>query len=600
MYVPVCSLPTSSQMVLRFALATALLASTAQTDAFSISSPPARVQLVLGSTSASVPSEIATDGNADTKLSRSGHDTEAWKKGYTSCTAETPPTLLDIADLPDDFPLGTYYRNGHACFESPDGIKARHMFDGDGMIIGVTFNPETKQVLFRNRFVRTDGYVADQEKGIMSRPGIFGTKVSGGFFKNLFRIDFKNVANTHCLYRNDKLYALWEGGWPYVVDPLSLENDVVKEPRGHNLDGLLSKGQAFAAHYRYDSFSGNVVNFGNQLDPASGATTVDLWELDETMKPIRSDNVSFKFSGAGVIHDFCITENWNVFVMPPATVDLSKALLGLVGQGAFSDVIGVDREATESTVYLIPRSKHLKAGTASGMIAGEDDRVKVIKVPYHFNFHFANAFENEDGNVVIDSVLTDTVDLGTGLDPSVPVWEAVDLYDFSPGRYDRLTVDPNGIQAPTMETICRREPEFPVIPRELSGRRHRYVYTVGAHKYEPLPNGKGKGANGSILKIDTEDPTKTEAYTFLPHEFVGEQVFCPKVGADITKPGNEDKGYLVTFVEDRRNLTTDMVVLDVEGKGVLEKGPVARIRMPVWIPPGLHGTFVEGLSFDAQ
>mmetsp|Transcript_7435 Transcript_7435/g.20661 ORF Transcript_7435/g.20661 Transcript_7435/m.20661 type:complete len:117 (+) Transcript_7435:198-548(+) len=86
---------------------------------------PSPVQ--LGSTSATAPSETSTTTDADTKLSRSGHDHEAWKAGYTSCTVEMPPTLLDIADLPDDFPSGTYYRNGHACFESPDGIRASEL-----------------------------------------------------------------------------------------------------------------------------------------------------------------------------------------------------------------------------------------------------------------------------------------------------------------------------------------------------------------------------------------------------------------------------------------------------------------------------------------
>ena len=488
-----------------------------------------------------------------------------------------------------------------ACFESPDGIKCRHMFDADGMVIAATFDPEEKRILFRNRFVRTDGYVEDKEKGIMSRPGVFGTKVSGGFLKNLFRLDFKNVANTHVLYRDDKLYALWEAGWPYILDPLTLENDVRGEPRGHDLNGLLAKDQNFAAHYRYDAGNGNVVNFGVQLDPGSGNCRVDLWEFDERMRPIRDDKVSFVFKGAGVIHDFVVTENWHVFVMPPAEVDQKKALLGLLGRAPFAEVIGFDREATESTVYLIPRSKYLERGSAEEMVAGEDDRVKAIKVPYHFNFHFANAYEDEDGNVVIDSVLTDSVDLGLEMDDSVPVWEAADLDEFSPGRYDRLTVDPTGKAAPRMETKSRREPEFPTIPRELSSRRHRYAYTVGAHKdYETFSNGKGKGANGSILKIDTEDPTRSEAFAFLPHEFVGEQVFCPKVGVDVTKPEHEDRGYLVTYVENRRDLTTDMVIFDVEGEKALERGPVARLEMPTWLPPGLHGTFVDGLTFDFE
>lgn len=283
--------------------------------------------------------------------------------------------------------------------------------------------------------------------------------------------------------------------------------------------------------------------------------------------------------------------------MPPAEVDNQKALIAILGQGAFANVIGFDREATESTVYLIPRQKDLEFGKSSEMRVGEDDRVKAIKVPYHFNFHFANAFEDEDGNVIIDSVLSDTVELGTELDPTKPVWETVDLNQLSPGRYDRLTVDLTGATMPKMETKSHREPEFPSIPQELSGLRHRYAYTVGAHRdFKPI-NGKGKGTSGSILKIDTEDPSKSEAFAFLPHEFVGEQVFVPKVGSDVTQRNNEDKGYLVTFVENRRDLTTDLVVFDVEGKGTLEKGPVTRVPMPTWLPPGLHGTFVEGLSF---
>ena len=118
-------------MILRFALlATSLLAATTYVGAFFshsrlvlVPSSAAPSSAQRGSTSATAPSETSTASDADTKLSRSGHDHEAWKAGYTSCTEEMPPTLLDIADLPDDFPSGTYYRNGHAGFESPDGVR---------------------------------------------------------------------------------------------------------------------------------------------------------------------------------------------------------------------------------------------------------------------------------------------------------------------------------------------------------------------------------------------------------------------------------------------------------------------------------------------
>jgi len=42
-------------------------------------------------------------------LSKSGHDNEAWKAGFTSCTEELPPTVLEFPGLPSDFPVGTYF-----------------------------------------------------------------------------------------------------------------------------------------------------------------------------------------------------------------------------------------------------------------------------------------------------------------------------------------------------------------------------------------------------------------------------------------------------------------------------------------------------------
>jgi all-trans-8'-apo-beta-carotenal 15,15'-oxygenase len=151
------------------------------------------------------------------RLSNSGHDHEAWKNGYTTCSEEIGPVWIDCPDLPSDFPEGTYYRNGHGRFESDDGVRVFHMFDGDGMVCAATFENEGQcpRILFRNRFVRTAGYRKDKQEGIMSKPGTFGTKASGGLLKNLFRTDFKNVANTHVFYGrgNHKLYALWEGGY---------------------------------------------------------------------------------------------------------------------------------------------------------------------------------------------------------------------------------------------------------------------------------------------------------------------------------------------------------------------------------------------------
>lgn len=534
-------------------------------------------------------------------LSRTGHDNEAWKASYTSCPEEIEPTVLDFPNLPSDFPVGTYYRNGHGRFESDDGIRCQHMFDGDGLISAVTFDPDNKRVLFRNRFVRTKGYVEDKATGKMSQPGVFGTKVSGGWTKNLFRTDFKNVANTHVLYTEGNLYALWEAGWPFKLDPLTLENDVVAEPEGTNLNGLLKKEDPFAAHYRYDPRTGNYVSFGAKLNPADGTTKILLYEVDSSMNTVRPDEVSMVFQGTGLTHDFALTENWHVFSLPPASIDNKAALKALFGLGSFAGVIDFDNDADEALLVLIPRSKHLESGSAAGMSVSDDSRIKTIKVPYHFGFHCANAYEDETGNVVVDIVCVDEAVLGSDFPPDQPVWESVDWdKDVGPTQYTRFTVNPESeSMVGSPKVISTRAAEFPSIPLELSSRKHRYAYTVAAHKeFERDPVTKrGSGAAGAIMKVDTE-LEKTEAYAFLPHEFVGEASFVPKVGADVTKEGEEDKGYLVLYVINGIDLTSDLVIFDAEGSGNLEAGPVARLPLPAFIPSALHGTFVEGLTFE--
>ncbi len=50
----------------------------------------------------------------------------------------------------------------------------------------------------------------------------------------------------------------------------------------------------------------------------------------------------------------------------------------------------------------------------------------------------------------------------------------------------------------------------------------------------------------------------------------------------------EDEGWLVGFVIDTADGTTDFVVLDARS---FEAAPVATVRLPHRIPPGFHGNW---------
>jgi carotenoid cleavage dioxygenase-like enzyme len=156
------------------------------------------------------------------------------------------------------------------------------------------------------------------------------------------------------------------------------------------------------------------------------------------------------------------------------------------------------------------------------------------------------------------------------------------------------------IQSP--QTIVQyRNTEFPSIPSVLSTKPFRYAYTIGSHA-EVIPShitGTGAGPGGSILKIDTIQPNQTEIYTFLPYEFVSEPMFVAKVGdIDISNPLYEDYGYVVTYVNNGKDMTTELVIFDVQGYGTMSNGPIARLSLPTFIPFGLHGIFVPDLTFD--
>jgi hypothetical protein len=66
-----------------------------------------------------------TASSTSSNLTPTGADLKAWARGFQTCPNELPSTILDC-DLPADFPVGTYYRNGHARFEADDGTPVLH------------------------------------------------------------------------------------------------------------------------------------------------------------------------------------------------------------------------------------------------------------------------------------------------------------------------------------------------------------------------------------------------------------------------------------------------------------------------------------------
>ena len=116
-------------------------------------------------------------------------DQKSWIKGYITCPNEVCEELIS-SSIPLDIE-GTYFRNGGAKYEVGKEL-VMHPFDADGMISAVTF--KDGRAMFRNRFVQTKEFKAEQKfKRVLYR-GAFGT-MKKGFLANFLDLNVKNTVH---------------------------------------------------------------------------------------------------------------------------------------------------------------------------------------------------------------------------------------------------------------------------------------------------------------------------------------------------------------------------------------------------------------------
>lgn len=124
--------------------------------------------------------------------------------------------------------------------------------------------------------------------------------------------------------------------------------------------------------------------------------------------------------------------------------------------------------------------------------------------------------------------------------------------------------------------LSRRPREFPRIDERLTGRPHRYIYGAGIQT-----------DRGSALCFDTLTGVEL-AHDFGPGRFGSECVFVPKSDC-----AGEGEGWVMTYVLNVPNNTTDLVIIDATR---FDGPPQAVIRLPVRVPFGFHGSWIPDES----
>ena len=328
-------------------------------------------------------------------------------------------------------------------------------------------------------------------------------------------------------------WALVEGGTP----PVELSYELNSLGR-NDFFGTLPHG--FTAHPKRDVESGELHGLCY-----SWAQLTDHIEyvVVGTDGRVRS-TLDIPLPGRSMIHDMSLTENYVVIYDLPVTVDLDVAR-----SGAFTFPFRWNDDYG-ARVGLLPRG-----GTANDIVWCE--------VGDCYVFHPLNAYEDGDGRVVIDLCRYERIFDRDVLGPAG---------DSLP-TLDRWTINPR-TRVVNEERIDERFHEFPVVRGDLTGRAHRFGYTVGVGEHF---------LTGSVYKHDVVTGATTE-HDFGPGQGSSEASFVARADGE-----SEDDGWLLSYVYDAASDSSELAILDARD---LARPAVARVLLPQRVPNGFHGNWI--------
>lgn len=392
---------------------------------------------------------------------------------------------------------------------------AYHWFLGNGMAHGLRLR-EGRAEWYRRRFIRDDQVTAH-----MGWPAVEGPEPAFGIGEG--------VVNTNIIELAGRTYAIVEGG----NLPVELSDDL-ETVRRSNLGGTLPAG--LSAHLKRDPDSGEF-----HVAVYSPAWEHIQYVVVGTDGRVRK-TVDVPVGGRPMVHDCAITANYFLLLDLPVLFDMEAATSGKGLPYQWNEDYG-------ARIGLLPRE-------------GEAGDVVWCEVDPCFVFHPMNAYEDEDGRIVLDG-------------SRHPQMFATDPYgmDEGPPMMHRWILDPKG--GTTLEQqLDDRAQEFPRIDERRIGKPYRYGYSASF---------SGTFDRGGLFKLDLATGG-VESNPLGSERMWMEPVFVPA-----RSDAEEDEGWVLSFGHDPATDKSDVVILDARDFGA---DPLATIHLPCRVPFGFHGNWL--------
>jgi len=444
--------------------------------------------------------------------------------------------------LPTDLD-GAFYRVGpDPQYPKPPEHAGDIPFDGEGHVS--MFRIKDGHVDYRTRYAQTQRFKAQRE----ARRSLFG------MYRNPFTDDpsvaglSRGTANTQLFVHHGKLLVFKEDSPPVAMDPLTLETTDDYYTFGGKL-----QGETHTAHPKIDPFTGELVSFGYE---ARGLLSKDINVFSADRAGNITWSVMVQAPYAGMMHDFCVTQDYIVLYLVNMVSDMERIRAGGVHfsyDANFPCYLGVMRRG------------------------GDGRDLKWFRGPDLFCTHVMGGW-NEGEKLVID------MDGGEGNQfpffpsnsgPYDPVKGTgyirrftVDLSSRTEDRYQAETIYPH-----ITGVLARQDDRFHTLP-------YRYGYL------------QSFGAGGSGWAI-IDHATQTTEMASLADYALSEMCFVPR-----KQDAPEGDGYLIGIGNSQKeNGRSDLVLFDTKA---IAEGPVARVKMPFKCVGQVHGFWAGAAAIGAE
>jgi carotenoid cleavage dioxygenase len=458
----------------------------------------------------------------------------AWTPNYDEVNATD---MEVIGEIPTDID-GVYLRNTEN--QVHEAIGRYHPFDGDGMIHMISFADGKAE--YRNRFVRTKGFVAEQEAGrslwagLMEHPSS-STRPGWGAQEWL-----KDSSSTDVIVHAGKvLSTFYQCGDGYRLDPYTLEQFGTES--WVPLDGISS-------HARLDEQTGELLFFNySKHAPFMHYGVVGA---DNRLRHY----VPIPLPGPRLPHDMAFTENYAILNDLP---------------------VFWDEEMLERDIHAVRMHRDIPSRFAVIPRLGQPDEIRWFEAEPTYVLHWLNAWEEGD-EVVLDGYFQEQPVPGHYPD-APPGFERMMAYldqDLLMPRLHRWRFNLKSGET-REERLDDRTLEFGTINQRHAGRSYRYGYSAVPKKGWFLFTGFTKH------DVETGDSWTID---LGKNRYGSEAGFAPRIGSTA-----EDDGYLVTFVTDLDANRSEALLIDASN---FDAGPVCRIILPHRICSGTHACWAHG------